>query len=206
MAQEKIPIVNRAITLLGNARIMSLADQQKAAKTMDAVYDGVRDSSLAVANWNFAIQLFNPAKSTEVPLFEYSTIYVVPEPCLRLIQIQDIYVGSPALGPRYDAESPKPPYRKYGKKIHTDETGTLNCRGVFRVTNEAEFDPLFIDYFITCLALAGVKDLTRWGPADIQILEGWQTKAMNIAVSRDAIEQPPEDLPDTSWIMSRVGP
>jgi hypothetical protein len=206
MSQDQISIINRAITELANARIMNITDPQKAAKSMDAVYEGVRDSALAVADWSFAMQRFRPNKEISTPLFEYAYQYIIPADCLRLVWIHDLYVGSPSLGARYFAEAPKPPYRKEGGKILTDDGGPLNCRGVFRITNEAIWEPLFIDFFIWELSNACFNDLTRKGQGDRQLLLQQRDRALVIATSRGAIEQSPEEIPDTSWLLSRIGP
>lgn len=206
MAQDRIEIVNRALTRLASARIMALSDQQKSAKSMDAVYAGTRDSAQKVANWNFAIQRFNPQLLTSVPVFGYTKEFQIDADCLRVIQIHDQYIGAPSLGPRYLSESPKPDFEIEGGKILTDLSAPLNCRGVFRTTNEATWDPLFIDFFIEELCIAAAHDLTRKGAADVSAFEQARDRRLSIAQMNDAIEQPPQEIPDTSWILSRVGP
>lgn len=205
MAQSRVEIVNRALTLLASARIMDLADGAKSARTMNAVYAGERDSALASANWLFAKQYFRPAQSSDVPLHTFRYQYVIPEPCLRLIEIRDIFVGGPSLGPRYIGESEKL-FERVSDRIYTNFGAPLNCSGVFRVEDEGKFDPLFIDYFITKLAIAGYNELTRKGASGEATLMEKQKKALTMAKRMNAIQEPPEEIPDDSWIMSRIGP
>lgn len=206
MAQDRVEIVNRALTRLASARIMALSDQQKSAKSMDAVYAGTRDSAQKVANWNGFIRRFNPQLLTSVPAFGYTKEFQLDADCLRVIQIHDQYIGAPSLGPRYHSEAPKPPFQIEGRKILTDFNAPLNCRGVFRTTSEATWDPLFIDFFIEELCIAAVHDLTRKGTADVSMFEKARDRRLSIAQMNDAIEQPPEEIPDTSWFLSRIGP
>ena len=206
MAQNQVGIINRALTRAASARITSISDPVKAAKSMDAVYVGERDSAQMGANWKEFITRFNPAQHSSTPLFGYQYEYQVPADCLRIIEIQGIYVGTPNLGPRYLDESPKTPYTLEGSKILTDFNQTLKCRGIFRNTNEGTWGVLFIDYFMHCLICATLVDLSRKGQGDIGLAEDLKQQAFDKAVMMGAIEKPPEEIPDTSWIMSRVGP
>ncbi len=206
MAQDRTGIVNRALTELAKDRVMSLSDSAQSARVMNAVYEGERDTALASANWLFAKQKFRPQQDLTPPLYGFAYSYTIPEPCLRLIEIRDIFVGSPALGPVYMGESVRRWYEREGSKIHTDFGAPLNCSGVFRVENEGLWDPLFIQYFVMCLAVAGFNSLTRKGAQPMQQLLDRQKVAKNMATRGNAIQEPPDDIPDDSWIMSRVGP
>jgi hypothetical protein len=151
------------------------------------------------------MQKFNPAKSATAPLYGFAFSYIIPEPCLRLTEIRDIFVGAPELGARYIGETKKI-YEREADRIHTDFDAPLNCRGVFRIENEAQFDPLFINYFVFELAIAGHAELTRKGQTSMEALTVRKKEAMRVAIRGNAIQEPPEEIPDDAWIMSRVGP
>jgi hypothetical protein len=206
MAQDRTEIVNRALTELAKGRVMALSDAAEGARVMNAVYNGERDTALASANWLFAKQKFRPQQDLAAPLFGFRYSYTIPETCLRLIEIRDIFVGSPSLGPTYIGESDRNWWEREGDQIHTDFGAPLNCSGVFRVDNEALWDPLFIQYFVMCLAIAGFNALTRKGAQPLEQLLQRQQRAKSMAVRGNAIQEPPQELPDDSWIMSRVGP
>jgi hypothetical protein len=206
MAQDRVEIVNRALTELAKSRVMSLADQAEGARTMNAVYAGERDTALASANWLFAKQKFRPQQDLAAPLFGFRYSYTIPEACLRLLEIRDIFVGAPSLGPVYNAEPTRRWYEREGDQIHTDFGAPLNCSGVFRIENEGLWDPLFVQYFVLTLAIAGYNSLTRKGAQSLEQLIQRQAKAKALAVRGNAIQEPPDEIPDDSWIMSRVGP
>lgn len=205
MAQDQTYIINRALTELVTSRVMSIGDQAKGARTMNAIYAGVRDGAQASQNWLFAKQQFQPAKDATAPLHTYAFSYTIPEACLRLIEIKDIFVGSPSLGARYIGESDKL-FERFADKIYTNFDAPLNCSGVFRNEVEATWDPLFINYFVQCLAEAGFNELTRKGVSNAQWQNAKKKEALQIARRCNAIQEPPEEIPDDSWIMSRVGP
>jgi hypothetical protein len=206
MAQDRVYIVNRGLTELAKSLVMSLSDQAEGARVMNAVYEGERDTALACANWLFAKQKFRPQQDLAPPLYGFKYSYTIPEPCLRLIEIRDIFVGSPMLGPVYNSESTRRWYEREGSKIHTDFGAPLNCSGVFRIDNEGLWDPFFIQYFVFCLAIAGFNALTRKGAQPLEQLLNRQKAAKTMAVRGNAIQEPPDDIPDDGWIMSRVGP
>ena len=52
----QIDLCNRALTRCGALRIMDLSENTKPARAIAAVYAGVRDSCLSMANWRFAMK------------------------------------------------------------------------------------------------------------------------------------------------------
>lgn len=184
---------------------MDLADAQKPAKAISAVYTGVRDACLASANWKFALKRFNP-QATTAPLFGWTYAYVIPSEILRLVEIRDIFVGFGTLGPAISDGTPQYFEVEEGRQILTNFEPPLNCRGVKKVENEAEFDPLFVDYFVHCLAIAVWEDVSRKQVSKKDLTLRERDKAMRIARSRNAILEPPEELPDDNWLLARTGP
>lgn len=93
MATSDVQIVNFALTLLGESRILSLDDNLKQAREAKAIYAMDRDALLAAHGWTFAnARAILPALAA-VPLFEYSTAFALPDDCLRVNFIGDRYVG-----------------------------------------------------------------------------------------------------------------
>lgn len=200
----QVQLANRALTLCGAQRIISLTDDTKSGRAMANAYEGTRDSCLAVANWKFAMRRFNP-QIGDVPLFDWSYGYVMPTDILRLVEIRDVWIAC-ALGPRYSFDISRVFEIEEGRRILTNMGPPLNCRGVARITDEASFDPLFNDFFIEELALAVWEDVSRKSSTKRQDLEQSRNRRLRIARARDSIQEPPEELPDDSWVMSRVGP
>lgn len=202
---DQLEIANMALTLCGAARIMDLADNQKPAKAISAVYAIVRDASLAVANWRFAMTRFNPAVST-APLFGWTYAYVIPEEILRLVEVRDVFVGMPTLGPALNSPVPQFFEMEEGRRLLTNFTAPLNCRGVKRITSEGQFDPLFTDYFAHALAVAVWEDVSRKSSTKKQDIENERDKKLRVAKNLNGTLEPPEELPDDAWLLSRVGP
>ena len=200
-----VELANRSLTLCGAARISALTDNTKSGTALAAVYTQVRDACLATANWKFAMRRFNPAAS-DTPLFGFTYAYVVPDEILRLVEIKDIFVA-PSLGARYLFDQGLSPFNlEEDKRILTDFGPPLNCRGVARIENSARFDPLFATYFCHELALAVWEDVSRKSSTKKADVERERDRSLKIARARDAIIEPPEELPDDTWTLSRIGP
>jgi hypothetical protein len=199
-----VELANRALTICGAQRITSRTDPSKSGRAVDTVYDGVRDSCLAIANWKFALRRFQPQSST-APLFEWAYAYVIPDQILRLVEIRDLVITC-ALGARYLDQPTRVFEVEENKRILTNFAAPLNCRGVARITDESRFDPLFNDFFIEELALAMWEDVSRKSATKKSDLEQSRNRRLRIARARDCLLEPPEELPDESWFLSRVGP
>lgn len=201
----QLELANRVATLCGAARIMNLSDAQKPAQAMNAVWNGVRDQCLAIANWRFAMTRFRP-QTTTAPLFGWSYAYVIPADILRLVEVRDRFVGVPTLGPAISSSEPQFYELEEGRRLLTNFEPPLNCRGVKRITNEGDFDPLFNDYFVHCVAVAVWEDISRKSSTKKADIENERDRALRVARNLNGTLEPPEELPDDSWLLSRVGP
>lgn len=202
---SRVDICNLALTALDAGSITALTDNSKGAVTMSRIYSVVRDAALADQNWNFARQRFNPALLSSTPLWGYSNEYQLPANCLRLVTVRELDVGVPSLGARYSTDYGAP-YAVEGGKLLCNYADVLNCAGIFRIENEAIFDALFIPYLAYSLAEYAHDALTRKGGAKLEQITRFKNAARRNAVIKGAITDPPEEIPDESWVMSRIGP
>jgi hypothetical protein len=195
-----VDIANSALTKLGESRIISLLDDTKPAREINAIFALRRDSMLRAYNWNFAMERTTlPALST-APSWGYSIAYQLPSDCLRVVQVNDIwhipglmdFIGGP------DDE----PYKIEGRTIVSDIAAPLKLRYIKRNVNYGEYDATFVEVlaidlaFHTCTAITGSgteKDSLRQDKRD----------ALKEAVRANAIELPPQLIGDDSWIAAR---
>lgn len=200
----RVELANRALTLAGALRIASIEDPGKSGRAIAAVYEGVRDGCLSIANWHCAITRETLAPTTAQDGFAYA--YQLPATWLRLISIRDRYIGAPLLGPRYVYDAQKHYAIEKNRTLLTDLAPPLNAIGLERITDESQYDPLFNNYFVECLAIAVWEDVSRKNATKLQVREAARDRALQIARVNNAIQEAPEELDDTAWLLSRIGP
>lgn len=197
---SKIEIINRAITKLGAARITSLTDDVKQARTMSALWDMVLDEELRRNNWNFAIKRVAIAALVSVPAFGFSYEYQLPSDYLKAVMVGDYYAGCAT--PESVVTGPTALYQIEGGKILTDYGSPLNLRYVARITDTTLWDALFIDAIACKLAFEACEEITQSNSKQQSIMMQYRTALMS-AVQCDAVENPPEQVADDSWVLAR---
>ncbi len=197
---SKIDIVNRALTKIGDDRIMDILDDQENAKTINSMYDTVLAAELRARVWNFTVKRASLPALASVPPFGYLLEYQLPVDHLRLIQVGETYVGlslSDYVGTS-EAE-----FQVEERKIRTDLAAPLKIRYVSLVTDPGLYDALFVEAFASRLAVECCERLTQ-SNTKRQLAAEEYTLAIRTALRADAIENPPQTMPDESWIMSRL--
>ena len=199
MASE-VEIVNVSLTLLGESRITSIDDDVKAAREAKALFAIERDSLLAAHNWSFAKTRAQLSALTTVPAFQYGIEYQIPSDCLRLIMVGDHYAGLDLTDYR---GSPTEEFAIEGRKILTDMAAPLNIMYVKRVTDTGQFSANFITMFAASLSEKLAEPLTQSETKRARAGAALRA-ALNDAIRANAIELPPQKLPDDEWLMSRL--
>jgi hypothetical protein len=225
VANDPVSIANRALTLLGVHRIVSLTDASAPARSIASVFDQVRDSELRAHVWNFALKRATLAALTAVPPFQFSLAYQIPTDCLQVVMVGDFYIGVTLTDYRTTDESA---YAIEGGQILTNpirfvpvdgldpeltapESSTglpptpppLHIRYIGELTNTTQMDPLFCEMLACKLAETCCMDLTESNDK-LQGVAAFYKRALQRAVAINAIEKPPEPEPDDSWIISRI--
>ena len=198
---SSVDIVNSALTKLGAKRIMDLSDTQKEAREMNAIFELRRDYLLRTYNWSFAMKRANLSALVSTPEWGYTLEYQLPTDCLRVVQVNDYwdvpgyadYLNSP------DEEM----YRIEGRTIRTNLGAPLKLRYIRKVTNSGEFDASFNEVFACDLAFNCAEALTQSNSKKESARED-RRDAIMMAVRSNAIELPPQMLPDSSWVLSRL--
>lgn len=199
MASE-VDIVNMALTLLGDSRILSLDDDVKPARESKAIYAMTRDSLLAGYDWSFAIKRASIPALAVPPDFGFGYAYQMPTDCLRIIMIGDVYAGLDLTDYR---GSPVEQYAIEGRQILTDLGAPLKLRYISRVEDTAQFHACFVTAFAMDLAAKLCEPLTQSDSKRVRA-ETERNHQISMAVRSNAIELPPQKLPDDEWLISRL--
>jgi hypothetical protein len=200
MPTSATDIANLALTKLGASPIAALTDDSKAARTLSAVYDSVRDAELRDRPWKFAMTRAALPSEAQGPGFGYGRQYLLPSDCIRLIQVGE---GASAFS-LADYQGPdNAPFQVDGEAILTDMPAPLRIRYVRRVTDVSRYDAAFVQAFACRLAAEAAEALTQ-SPQKRQLALGEYQERIRQARRLNAIEQAPEAPADDSWIVGRL--
>lgn len=144
---ELLEIINSALVLAGANPLTSLAVDNKAKRVCMQHYPIVRDASLRVHTWKFALQratLVTP--DLVAPIFGYSYRFAMPEvpmKCLRVLEVEDDI-----------------PWGIEGRFI-TCDSNSIKIKFIARIEDTNAWDDLFTQYYITRLAAVVALNLTQ---------------------------------------------
>lgn len=198
---SSVDIANSALTKLGESRITTLDDNVKAAREINAVFTLRRDKLLRSFNWSFAMERTTLPALVDTPSWGYSYLYQLPTDCLRVVQVDDIW-NIPGLS-NYMGGPDNEPFRIVGRRIETDIGAPLKIRYIKRVTNTGDYDACFNEVFAYDLAYEVCEAITQSNTKKEAMREGRKQEILE-AIRANAIELPPQEMPDDSWIISRL--
>ena len=183
---SKSEIANRMLSKLGETRVSNIdTDNTKKAKTIRFMWNSLRDSFLQAYPWNFAIKRAQLAKDATAPSWGYSNRYSLPSDFLALLEIKG-----------------NPDYRREGGYILTDAGAPIYIRYIARITNTGEWPAIFNEAFATRGAYEACEEITQSNTKK-QILAQELKEVIAEAYATDAIEDPPVELQDDTWLTAR---
>lgn len=195
-----IDVANRALTKLGSARITSLTDDVKAARSINSCFEDLRDDELRRNRWSFALKRTSLAALSDAPAFGYNYQYAVPVDFLRIDMVDnrfpdvvlDNYIGAEYLD-----------WVLEGNVILTDIDAPLKLRYIATITDPTQWDENFREALACRLAAEVAEDLTQSAPKREMAWKEYD-RAIRSAVRTNAIERIPVQPPDNTWIVSRL--
>jgi hypothetical protein len=184
-----VRIINLALIELGHQTITARTETNDQAKTMDLLYDHVRDEEMEKHPWAFAMARSSLSEDTSSPAFEWTNQFVLPADYLRAWKLYNTVVG-----PNYVIE---------GNLLLTDEE-TVYLRYIKRVTDTTKYSNLFVRAFALQLAIKATKRLTS-NRATLSDLSAMYAQAIFEAKQTNAIldldrDDPQNEEDNYSWI------
>lgn len=148
-----VDICNRALTKLGVSPIETL-QEDKISTDIEAacarIYPMVRDSLLSMYRWPFALRKRTLSLvGDETPLNEWSFIFALPE---GMVNGPSAVYGNGSHRPGFD-------YEIIDGKLYTNYTAVVV--DFIRRPRESEMPPLFVQFFVTVLAMELAIPLTE---------------------------------------------
>jgi hypothetical protein len=197
----QIEVCNRAVIKLGGSTLLtSLSDNSKLARTFAALWDTCRKAELRKRNWNFALARDELAKLSAAPPWGFGNQFQLPTDFLRLVQVSDVYVAPGLVDYRNSDDSP---YAIEGQHLLTDFGDPLKIRYVRDVTDPGFFDALFVECLACKLAFEACYAVTQSREGQRVAMDDYKL-AVKDAAAANAIERPPQGLPDDSWVLGRL--
>lgn len=189
-------IANLALLKLGSEEtLLALTDPTVAGRVMNRLFNPVRDAELRRYHWKFAIKRDALLALVDSPAWGYQRQFPMPADFLALIQVNEWYVKGYKQQALWSVED---------RKILTNLEAPLKIRYIRQVPNSGEFDPLFVEALACKLAFEGCEKITQSNTKKDGLRQDYM-QAMKEAIRCDAIENPPDELPWGSWLMSREG-
>jgi hypothetical protein len=185
-------IINKALLKIGEKRITSqgFADPgNERERIASEHYEPLRDAELRKNRWNFAMKRAELSADATAPEFGYSARYALPADCLRIVEVVDLMEPG-----GYQIES---------GFILTNEEDGIQVRYIRRVTVVNDMDDLFRDALACRIALEFCDRLTQKRSKRQEVITEYQA-FMATAASVDAIENPPEEIPESSFVTVRA--
>lgn len=197
-------IANRALTKLGATRIVSLGDNSPQARTLTSMWNTVRDAALRESRWSFAITRAQLAADPTAPAFGYTVRYRLPAGFLRLLEVNNTTFYPCADFSEYRSGSgDAATYAIEGNYILAYQDGPLNIRYLQSVVDTSIWDATFVEAFASKLAAESCEAITQSTSKWQKAMDDY-AMAIRAAKKAGAIELPPQQIADDTWVTSRV--
>jgi len=177
----KLQIFNYALIKIGDATIASPTENTPRAKTLNTLYDNIRDDLLRRSPWNFAKKQASLASNGNTPTYRWLYEYPIPADMVKLLETENQW-----------------PYEIQGRLILSDATTPLKITYIARITDETLFDPMFSNALQTRLAYEASLRLT----SDLslqRVLRAQVTELETEAKAEDGKEADPREPHTYGW-------
>lgn len=186
-----VQIANLAATEIGtDARVTDPDEDKTLARAVKGVWDSERRAAIRDGSWNFAARRAGLAALDEAVSHPFTYAYELPSDCLRLIEV--LSAGA------------RDSYQLEGRKILCDISGPLYIRYLADITEPAQFDEAFANALARRIAWT-IGHKIAGSTFDQAAAERKYWGAIKSAKRVDAMENPPIDQEESSWIQARWG-
>jgi hypothetical protein len=194
---SKLGLYNDALLILGERKLASLAEAREPRRALDDAYDSAVSYCLERGFWNFAMRAIQADSSASVtPTFGFNYAFAKPSDFVRLHSFGGTETFDPPLmtivdEPNYWYANVDPLYVRY---VSNDTAYGLDL---------SLWSETFADYVANRLAVKTCKRITGKSPDDT--MKADEKRALAVAKSKDAMDEPPGFPPRGSWVNSRLG-
>lgn len=200
VALTKTTLINNGLRLISANLINDPGEQSESARQCNGCYEQVVRSELELNAWYFAkAQAALPARA-EIPLFKFANAFELPSDFIRLVELEHRWVFSIARGVDVN---PVPLWEVQGRAIFTDLPAPLRITYLKDVSDDPSmWASSFADVVAAAIAKEVAMALTKSEAAVTRAERAYKT-SINNAIRTNAIQMPPMNIPDGSWLTVR---
>lgn len=198
---SRTEVINKCMDILGTKQIADPDEASEGARRAKGAYDQVVREQLEMNPWYFAKTQIGLPANADAPLYRWQKAYTTPADFLRLVEFEDRWAFTMV---RYINIDPKPLYEMQGRSILTDRGAPLNITYIRDVTNDPTiWHSQFVAAVAASLAVQLAAPLTQSSEKAQKAATSYNL-AMTQARRVNAIQMPPQVLPDNSWMAARI--
>ncbi|MDB4261324.1 hypothetical protein N9878_00515 [bacterium] len=187
-----VDICNLALQRLGAKSIASLSEDSTAGRACNRVYAHARDSELRAHPWSFARTRVQVAAESTDPAFGFAKQYRLPADCLRILPNDNTGVTSQ-----------QDDWQVEGRKILTNDTSPIYLVYIKQITDENEFDALFLELLVSRIAMDIAEAVTQSNTKKDDVTARY-VNAKKDARKANAFGRVPQEPPDDPWVTARL--
>ncbi len=185
-----VSICNAALVELGEPRITSLTESSEQARQCNEHYAEQRDLELRTHLWNFAAERVKLAKLSTTPAFGFENQFQLPSDWVRTAEVHNNDAGRGTVR-----------YKKEGRKILSDAED-IYIRYVRVIEDPDEMTPDFREVLALLLAAKLAVAIANSNELAERMQVKYRRRVLQ-ARGVDAIEDWPEEFPESSWVTAR---
>lgn len=180
-------ITNRALSLLGQAPIVSLDDKTPESEEVNRVLPFVLDTVFRMHPWSSLRTRKSLAPTTTKPVYGFEYAYNLPADCLRLIEV---------------VSEGRTKYSLEGRQILTNEGPEIFIKYIAEIKDPNKYDGLLREALACYLAYTICERITQSNSKRELAMREFEN-ALNMARSTDSKENPPTPQQTDTWVQAR---
>ncbi len=201
MTVSRTSIINLALQSIAANTIADPDENTESARQAKICFDQVVRRETALHPWYFAKKQASLPALAGAPTFKFALSYNLPSDFLRLVELENKWAFSNL---RNVDANPTPAYEIQGRAILTDFTAPLNIGYLADKTDDpSTWPPEFVQVAAQALAVRLAYPLTK-SDGVVKMAKESYAEALTAARKNNAIQMPPANLADASWMTARA--
>ena len=184
-------VSNFGLQLLGAKRITDLTENSNNARSCSACFELIARAELEKGLWTFSLERATISADAATPSWGRAYSFTLPSDFIRR-------------APPYNEDvNPVDDYEIEGQKVYTNMSAPFYLRYVKWVEDVNFWSPLFCIAVGSRMASHMCEEITQSNTKKVAADQAYKD-AIREALRTNALQKPPSDTPDSSWITDRI--